>query len=251
MPRAKSAKQKAVKHDDPFGSALWDYYNDGEGLMIIERDDGNVGVDSAEKYFVPPKQWLKYERKAIKYAKGRVLDIGCGAGRHALYLQKKKRDVLGIDISPLSVKLCLARGLKKALIMPISDIGKFEPESFDSILMMGQNWGLMGSASKAKEYLKKMHNITTPKGRIIAMSQNPYSTTDKDHKDYHKQNRSKRRLPGQLKIRIRHGKQTTDWFDYLFVSRAEMEKILKGTGWEIKKAFESSGGGYAVLLTKV
>jgi 2-polyprenyl-3-methyl-5-hydroxy-6-metoxy-1,4-benzoquinol methylase len=53
------------------------------------------------------------EKKAIDYAKGRVLDVGCGAGRHILYLQKKGLKVLGIDQSPLAVNMCKLRGAKK------------------------------------------------------------------------------------------------------------------------------------------
>jgi SAM-dependent methyltransferase len=250
MPKAKSTKQKVVNNDDPFGEALWDFYNDGDGLMVDERDDGYVDIDSAGKYFENYKNWDKYEKKAIKYAKGSVLDIGCGAGRHALYLQKKKRDVLGIDTSALAIKLCLARGLNKALIMSIDEIGKFDPETFDSIVLMGSNWGLLGSLARGKELLKKMHKITKPKGRIIAVTQNPHLTKNKVHKDYHKLNRSRRRLPGQVKIRVRFGKQVTDWFDYLFVSQPELERMIKGTGWQVKKYLDSENSSYAVILTK-
>jgi 2-polyprenyl-3-methyl-5-hydroxy-6-metoxy-1,4-benzoquinol methylase len=44
--------------------------------------------------------------EAMQFVKGRVLDVGCGEGRHSLYLQEKWFDVLGIDISPLAIKVC-------------------------------------------------------------------------------------------------------------------------------------------------
>jgi 2-polyprenyl-3-methyl-5-hydroxy-6-metoxy-1,4-benzoquinol methylase len=56
------------------------------------------------------------------FVKGRVLDIGCGAGRHSLYLQNQGFQVLGIDNSPLAVKVAKLRGLKRVKVMSIEDI---------------------------------------------------------------------------------------------------------------------------------
>jgi 2-polyprenyl-3-methyl-5-hydroxy-6-metoxy-1,4-benzoquinol methylase len=89
----------------------------------VERDDGYFsGSRGAQLYFSEYKDWPPYEKEAMKHAKGRVLDIGCGAGRHALYLQKKGFDVLGIDNSSLAIKTCKLRGLRKAKIMSIAQI---------------------------------------------------------------------------------------------------------------------------------
>jgi 2-polyprenyl-3-methyl-5-hydroxy-6-metoxy-1,4-benzoquinol methylase len=65
-------------------------------------------------YFLEYEDWPVFERKAIESVKGRVLDIGCGAGRHSLYLQKKGLNVLGIDSSPLAIKICKLIGVKKS-----------------------------------------------------------------------------------------------------------------------------------------
>ena len=53
------------------------------------------------------------ERKALDMAKGRVLDVGAGAGCHSLVLQEKGMDVTAIDISPLSVETMKERGLRR------------------------------------------------------------------------------------------------------------------------------------------
>ena len=74
---------------------------------IVERDDnfidGKRDGYGGDVYFSEYRDWLPIEKKAIKYAHGRVLDVGCGAGRHALYLQKKGLEVTGIDTSPLAI----------------------------------------------------------------------------------------------------------------------------------------------------
>ena len=85
----------------------------------------------------------------MEFVNGRVLDVGCGAGRYSLYLQKKGFDVLGIDVSPLAVKVCRLKGVKKTQVMSIEALN-FKPRSFDSVLMMGNNFSLFGSFKKAK-----------------------------------------------------------------------------------------------------
>src|SRR5690349_24543108 len=103
---------------------------------------GRIGTD---RYFSAYRDWSPLEKRAMKSVRGRVLDIGCGAGRHSLYLQGKGFDVTGIDNSPLAIKICRLRELKKAKVMGIEEVGNFKSDSFDTVIMMGNNFGLFGS----------------------------------------------------------------------------------------------------------
>src|SRR5205814_4507997 len=66
-----------------------DYVAGTGAFEIVERDDGFIGAASPAMYVVPYTDWPEYQKTALRHATGRVLDIGCGAGRHALYLQDK------------------------------------------------------------------------------------------------------------------------------------------------------------------
>ncbi|MFQ5892475.1 MAG: class I SAM-dependent methyltransferase, partial [Candidatus Methanofastidiosia archaeon] len=92
--------------EDAFGHIFRACYEGKEVFTIVERDDGYIDASDPKVYLSQYEEWSPIERKAMKHMKGRVLDIGCGAGRHALYLQKKGFDVLGIDNSPLAIKVC-------------------------------------------------------------------------------------------------------------------------------------------------
>jgi SAM-dependent methyltransferase len=174
------------KTADAYGAELWDYYTTKEKKReIVERDDnfidGKRDGYGGDVYFSEFRDWSPIEKKAIKYAYGRVLDVGCGAGRHALYLQKKGLEVTGIDTSPLAVKICRLRGLRKAKALPFDQINKFPEDSFDTIVLMGNNFGLFGGFQKAKKLLHKLHRITSTNATIIATTTDPYKTDNPIH----------------------------------------------------------------------
>ncbi len=240
--------------NDAYGKAVFDFYKDGEGFEIVERDDGYFDLSKGPPfYFSKYKKWPHHEKEAIKYVKGRVLDVGCGAGRHAIYLQKKGHDVVGIDNSLLAIKVCKLRGLKKARVMSITEVNKFKQNSFDTIIMMGNNFGLFGNFKRAKKLLKKFHKITSNNALIIAESRDPYKTKRLEHLEYQRFCRKNGRTGGQIRMRIRYKKYVTPWFDYLLVSKKEMENILKNTGWKIKKTikFNLDSSIYIAIIEKV
>ena len=83
--------------------------------------------------------------------------------------------------------------------------------------------------------LKKLYRITTPDARIIAGTHNPYNTSNRNHLQYHRLNKKRGRMAGQIRMRVRFGKAIGAWFYYLFVSPEEMKKILSDTDWNVKK----------------
>ena len=104
-----------------------------------------------------------------------MLDIGCNAGRHALYLQQQGLDVLGVDVSPLAIAVAKERGLKNAEVLSIDELSA-ELGTFDTILMLGNNFGLFGSAAKARRLLRRFKAFTRPGATLIAESLNVYET---------------------------------------------------------------------------
>jgi len=235
--------------EDAFGQGLWAHYHGKESFEIVERDDGYIDAMSPMAYFSEHRDWPPSVQKAMEFAKGRVLDVGCGAGRHSLYLQEKGLDVFGIDISPLAIKVCKLRGLKKAEVMSTDEVD-FKPNSFDTIIMMGNNFGLFHSFKKARELLRGFHKITSPNALVVAESRDPYATDNPAHLEYHRTNRERGRMGGQVRIRVRFRKYATPWFDYLMVSKEEMREILRGTGWKVKGFIDSEDSGYIAIISK-
>ena len=183
----------------------------------------------------------------MRHARGRVLDIGCGAGRHSLYLKEQGFDVLGIDNSPLAIEVCRSRGLSNAHVLSITQITP-QLGAFGTIPMLGNNFGLFGSFTRAKWLLRRFHRITSGEARIIAESRDPYETESLEHLEYHEFNRQRGRMPGQLRIRVRYKKYATPWFDYLLVSKDEMGRILEDTGWEAREFIDGETPGVYIAI---
>lgn len=237
---------------DAYGQEVWAFFQGKKSYEIIERDDGFIDLSSgAPAYFADFKNWPDIERQAIKLAEGKILDIGAGAGRISLYLQKKGQNVIAIDNSPLAIKVCKKRGVKQAKVLPIEQINKFNPSTFNTVIMFGNNFGLFGSFKKARLLLKYIYKITKPQALILAESNDVYKINDLAHLSYHVLNKKRGRMPGQLRIRVRFKKFIGDWFDYLLVSKNEMKNILKGTGWRVKRFIDSSGSVYIAVIEKI
>jgi SAM-dependent methyltransferase len=237
-------------HQEGYGQALYDFFHKAEGYEIVERDDGLIApAGGPQNYFRSYDEWPESQKQAMSYVRGRVLDIGCGAGRHSLYLQEQGFDPLGIDISPLAIEVCKLRGLEKAKVLSITQVSS-KLGTFDTILMLGNNFGLFGSFKRARWLLRRFRAMTSAQARIIAESRDPLGTDRPEHLAYHEFNRQRGRMPGQLRIRVRYRTYTTPWFDYLLVSQVEMQEILAGTGWAVREFLDWKEGIYTAIVEK-
>ena len=241
-------------HRDAFGHQVWAYFKDHRSpAEIVERDDGFVSFsENTAWYFGDVRRWSASERRAIRLARGhRALDVGCGAGRVALHLQERGFDVTAIDNSPLVVKTARARGVRDARLLPFENITQFARDTFDTVVMFGNNFGLFGSRARARRLLKHLHRITRDNAVLIAQSLDPHQTNEPAHLSYQRRNYRRGRLPGQIRIRIRFHEFVGPWFDYLLVSQAEMSAIVNGTGWDVDRFLTEDGPRYVALIRRV
>jgi SAM-dependent methyltransferase len=182
----------------------------------------------------------------MRYARGRVLDIGSGAGRVALHLQERGREVIAIDNSPGAIEVCRRRGVRDARLLSIDEVNG-SLGLFDTIVMYGNNFGLFANARKAKRLLRRFHRLTSARGRIVAESRDVHSADDPVHLAYQERNRRRGRMAGQIRLRVRYRELATPWFDYLMVSQGELSDLLNDAGWSIGHVFESEDTYMAVI----
>ncbi|AZI69088.1 class I SAM-dependent methyltransferase [Cloacibacterium normanense] len=151
---------------DLMGRAIWDYYyqENSEDLQtetsISELDDLPVSY-----LFRDYQEMNALEKKALDLSFGKVLDVGSGAGSHSLYLQnERKLEVTALDISPKSIEVCKARGVKNAIC---EDLLQFSEKNFDTVLLLMNGTGIFQSLEHIDQYLQKLKSLVVENGQIL------------------------------------------------------------------------------------
>ena len=92
----------------------------------------------------------------------RVLDLGCGTGEDASYLESRGATVYAIDASPSMVSIARAKGVH-AEVRRIEDIGNLSGP-FDVVL---SNFGALNCLPQLHQLRAPLANVLAPKGRLI------------------------------------------------------------------------------------
>ena len=190
------------------------------------------------------------ERHIIPYAQGKILDIGCGVGRHLLYFQNRKADIIGIDTSTCAIQTCKERGCKKTKVMDIFH-SQFPEASFDTLLLFGHNIGIGGNLIGVKKLLTVARKLIKPGGVLLLTSIDVTKTKEKTHKEYHQKRLASKKYVGSVKIRIEYKESIGDWFEWLHVEPHVLKELGSKTGWQVKVLQHEKSGEYGAVLEAV
>ena len=225
------------------------YYEGGEKVHHIERDDGFLDPMETGYYFSGPETWSEGERASLMEVKGRVLDVGCGAGRTALLLQERGHEVVAIDVSPLTLEVSRLRGVRDCRFMDVRALD-FPEAFFDTVVMYGNNFGIGGGVEETRAVLQGLHRITREDGMVIASTRDPLKTDNPTHLAYHQRNRERGQPPGLVKIRVVFGGESSEWFDLLMLGREDLIELLEPTAWRVERLYASEANYFFVLEKK-
>ncbi len=205
---------------DIIGKALLDYFHGNYTEDIItETNISEEDVLPLPYMFRNFTEMPKMEQKALQLAKGKVLDIGCGAGSHALYLQERGLQVTAIDISKGAVEVCRLRGVKDARHM---DFFELKNEKFDTILLLMNGSGLFQKISKVAKYLQHLKTLLTPSGQILIDSSDlKYMYDEGDDGGIWIPGD---RYYGELEFIIRYKQEISEPFDCLYLDEQIFEQ---------------------------
>ncbi|MEL6918686.1 MAG: class I SAM-dependent methyltransferase [Bacteroidota bacterium] len=153
---------------DVFGKAVLDYQlgNYDEDILtfssLVEQDSIPLpylfrGFDT-----MPP-----LEQKALGLCRGTILDIGCGAGSHSLYLQEKGMAVTALDSSKGAIKTCRLRGIKTTVC---KDVYAYNEAKFDTLLLLMNGIGLAGKITNLNRFFGHLKSLLKPDGQILVDS---------------------------------------------------------------------------------
>ena len=162
---------------DLFGKALLDYNGNYSEDIITSTNISDEDVLPLTYLFRDYKDMPKLEQKALKLSKGRVLDVGCGAGSHSVYLQEKGFKVKAIDISKGAIEVTKQRGVFQTEVLNILD----ETQTFDTMLLLMNGTGIFQELTQVSKYLSHLKTLLKPEGQILIDSSDiKYMYEDED-----------------------------------------------------------------------
>ena len=230
---------------DLMGRAIWDYYyqENSEDLQtetsISELDDLPVSY-----LFRDYQEMNALEKKALDLSFGKVLDVGSGAGSHSLYLQnERKLEVTALDISPKSIEICKARGVKNAIC---EDLLQFSEKNFDTVLLLMNGTGIFQSLEHIDQYLQKLKSLVAENGQILIDSTDILYMYDQDEDGgvlvpatgYY----------GELDYYLHYKGESEESMKWLYLDFDTLENAAIANGFKIQK-IEQLEDSYLAQLT--
>lgn len=225
---------------DILGNAIMDYYNYERNHILWVHDHHGPKVEMpVSTYFRRESMMPELELRALSLCKGKVLDIGAGAGSHTLALEDREVDVTAMDISPQLVEVMNMRGVTKSIE---ADIFKFNASRFDTLLLLMNGIGLVGNIDGLRRFLQHCGTLLLPDGQLIFDSSDVSYLYEDD-------------IPvldgyyGEIECRYEYRKQKSEWFSWLYIDRNTLQLVANDEGWRMEIITEDESGQYLARLT--
>lgn len=156
----------------------------GDGPVDVGQSDEPEGArkDAAvERYFASPEEWPDREHALLDGLDGRILDLGCGAGRHALHLQDRPgiSAVVAVDVSPRAVIAAWERGIERSVVAHPSAL-PFSDDALDHVVCLSSQLCSGRSLDDVAATLREAARVTRPSGTLVADCVDPRESDDWD-----------------------------------------------------------------------
>ncbi|MFK8298274.1 class I SAM-dependent methyltransferase [Capnocytophaga cynodegmi] len=230
---------------DLFGQAILDYQKGNYTEDIkTETTISEEDILPLPYLFRSFKEMPPLEQKALRLARGKVLEVGCGAGSHGLYLQNERNlEVHSIDISPKAVEACKLRGLKN---VSVANVMEFEGK-FDTILLLMNGAGMCGRLKQMGTFLAKIKSLLAPNGQILTDSSDIIYMFDENedgtydvplHFDYY----------GEVDYLVKYKNEKEEPFAWLYVDYNTLQNVAHSVGLECELVAEGEHYDYLAKM---
>lgn len=232
---------------DLFGKAILDFQtNNAPEDLITETTISEEDEMSVAYLFRSYDEMPQIEQKALQLAKGKILDVGCGAGSHSMSLQNDRHlDVTSIDISTNAIQACTLRGLKKA---KVQDVMALENEKYDTILLLMNGAGMCGKLKNIPNFLLKLKSLLNPGGQILLDSSDIIYMFD-DDQDGGKWIPSQNNYYGEIVFNISYKGEKEKPFDWMFIDYNTLQNAAVDNGFQCELILEGEHFDYLAKLS--
>lgn len=236
-----------LKNDpDIFGKAITAYFQTGdEEDIIVHSPDFDDDVIPVPYLFRSYKEMPKLEQKALQLCRGKVLDVGCGAGSHALYLQEERKlQVTAIDTSAGAVEVCRRRGISDARNIAFEDLSE---EKYDTVLLLMNGTGIIGKMRFLDNFFQQLKNILAKDGQALIDSSDLIYLFEEDEDGGVWVDTSKGYY-GELTYRLSYKGETSKDFPWLYLDFDSLSLAAYKNGFDCEQIFKGEHYDYLAKL---
>jgi SAM-dependent methyltransferase len=175
---------------------------------------------------VPAARWLAgaagADERLLARARGPVLDVGCGPGRHLVALHELRIPAIGIDASPTAVRVARDRG---AAAVTASIFGLVPcPGLWRTVLLLDGNVGIGGDPAGL---LSRVRSVLRADGSVLCELDAPGTGL--------------RTFP----LRLEHGADVSGWFRWAYVGADALGGLAARAGLRLRAVWQDDGRWFA------
>ncbi len=225
---------------DIYGQALQDFYNQQSAEKLwLNNTYGEPEEMPVEVFFRDKEEMPEAELLALQLCRGKILDIGAGAGSHALILQEQGFKVTALEISPGAAEVMQKRGVKTVIQQ---DIYQYKTEKFDTLLLLMNGIGLTQNLDGLDRFLQHAKQLLLPGGQLI------FDSSDIMYL-YEDLPLPKIQYYGEIQYQYEYKNQRGDWFNWLYIDQKTLLKTAFKNGWICEILYEDDMDLYLARLT--
>ncbi|MGD2216584.1 MAG: class I SAM-dependent methyltransferase [Gemmatimonadales bacterium] len=233
---------------EPHARALSDFFGgDRSASIIVHNSMGEHEELPVAVFFRAPEEFFPFERAALRLCRGRILDVGAGTGVHALYLQDRGFEVCAIDVLPEAVEIMRSAGVRDARL---ADVWEFEDEPFDTILMMMNGIGILGTLEGLDRFLGEVPPLLRPDGQIVLDSGPARVVGEPEDAAVEVAMASDETLHGEAWITLEYKGQRGPPFRELYADSETLTLRAAAAGFGCEVVFRDELGGYVARLRR-
>ena len=179
------------------------------------------------------------ELLTLQLCRGKVLDIGAGAGSHALVLQRHGFDVTALETSPGAAVVMQKRGVNNVVQQ---DIFQYKTEKFDTLILLMNGIGLTQNLIGLDHFLQHAKTLLLPGGQLI------FDSSDISYL-YEDVPLPKNNYYGEISYQYQYKNQQGDWFNWLYLDPKTLKEHAAKQGWNCAIVYQDDTDLYLAKLT--
>jgi SAM-dependent methyltransferase len=233
----------------PLGRALLDYHRGATTARItVQTDLWDDEATPVEDFYRPDEQPLpRLEKIALDLCRGRTLDLGAGAGRHALELQRRGLEVTAVDVLPEAVEVMRERGVADARRGGLAELAG---ERFDTIILLMHGIGLVGTLGELARFLGQIPGHLTKNGQIIFDSADLGLVIPEQFDEGLDQWRAGGIYPGEVEYRLSYEGFEGAPYPWLFIDPVTLADRAEAADLRLEMVARAERGSYLARLRR-